>query len=171
MDTSSQSPLMTHLDPATLYRMVSNWTIFCDSRVALYFATHALPDSLPEWPQTSIPPGTLLFLLAEQNHLRQWATSHIPKNTFIPHELFQGSYLLAIGAICDAVQHQLRDSASSQGSVVMEHYSLAQPSDFWNGMNTVLRLLPPQWLAGNFGKPLELRRAIMNHLRVQNPRS
>ena len=169
--SSTQSLSMAHLEPSTLYRMVSNWTIFCDSRIVFFFATHALPDSLPEWPQASIPPGILLFLLAEQDHLREWATSHVPKNTFIPFELFQGSYLLAIGAICNAIQHQLLDSASGQAPVVMDHYSFAQPLDFWNGMNTVLRLLPPQWLAGKVGKPVELRQAIMNHLRVQNPRS
>jgi hypothetical protein len=171
LSSSRQSLSMTHLNPATLYRMVANWTIFYDSRVVLYFSTHALPDSLPEWPQSSIPSGILLFLLAEQDHLRQWAMSHIPKNTFIPFELFQGSYLLAIGAVCDAIQHQLLDPASSQAPIIMEHYSFAQPSGFWNGMNTVLRLLPPQWLSGNAGKPVELRRAIMKHLRVQNARS
>lgn len=162
---------MTHLHPAILYRMVYNWTIFCDSRVVSYLATHALPNSLPGWPQTSIPPGILLLLLVEQNHLRQWAISRLPKNTFIPLESFQESYLLAIGTICDVIQRQLRDSASSQVPVVVEHYSFAPPSDFWNGMNLVLRLLPPKWLAGSSEKPVELRRAIMNHLRVQKTRS
>lgn len=169
VDPSSPSLPLSHLHPATLYRMVSNWTIFCDSRIALYFATHTLPDDLPEWPQT-VPPGILLFLLSKQNHLRQWAISHIPNSCFIPHTLFQGSYLLVVGAICDAIKHNFHDSAS-QAVVVMEHYSLAPPSDLWDGMNKVLRLLPPQWLAGNLGKPVELRRTIINHLRVQNSRS
>jgi len=172
VDSSSRQSLsVAHLEPSTLYRMVSNWTIFCDSRIVVFFSTYAIPDSLPGWPQASIPPGILLFLLAEQEHLRRWATSHLPKNTFIPNELFQGSYLLAMGAICNAIQHQILDSASSQTAIVMDHFSFAEPLDFWNGMNTVLRLLPPQWLAGNVGKSVELRQAIMNHLRVQNPRS
>ena len=167
--SSSQSLPVAHLHPATLFRMISNWTIFWDSRIVLYFATHSLPDHLPGWPQPSMPPGILLFLLAAQNHLRQWAVSHITKNSFVPHELFQGSYLLALEAICDGIQHQLRDSA--EGQVTAEHYSFAQSSDFWNGMNTVLRLLPPQWLAGSSGKPVVLRRAIMNHLRFNDSRS
>lgn len=150
--------------------MISNWSIFWDSRIVLYFATHALPDHLPGWPRSSMPPGILLFLLAAQNHLRQWAVSHIAKNSFVPYELFHGSYLLAIEAICNGLQHQLRDFGA-EGQVVAEHYPFAQSSDFWKGMNTVLRLLPPQWLAASSGKPVVLRRAVMNHLQSNNSSS
>jgi len=166
---SSQALPLTNLSSATLYRMMSNWTIFSDKRILAYFATHEMPDTLSGWPDASVPPGLLVFLTIEFKHLRRWAVSRASKSSFISPEVLNGSYLLAIDMIHEAMQRQLGTDAKLD-SRKQEPFSFAQSSDFWMGLNAALRLLPPQWLKGSSGQPLEFRRTILSHLRVQGPR-
>lgn len=164
--TSSQALPLTSLSSATLYRMVSNWVIFSDKRILAYFATHEMPDTLSGWPDASVPPGLLVFLTIEFKHLRRWAVSRASKSSIISLEALNDSYLLAIDMIHEAMQRQLGTDAKLD-SRKQEPFSFAQSSDFWMGLNAALRLLPPQWLKGSFGLPLEFRHTILSHLRVQ----
>src|SRR6266498_4404829 len=166
---SSQALPLTNLSSATIYRMMTNWMIFSDKRILAYFATHEMPDTLSGWPEASVPPGLLVFLTIEFKHLRRWAVSRASRSSFISPEVLNRSYLLAIDVIREAMQCQLGTDAKLD-SRKQEPFSFAQSSDFWIGLNAALWLLPPQWLKGSFGRPLEFRRSILSHLRVQSSR-
>jgi len=149
--------------------MISNWTIFFDNRIISYLATHVLPDTLDDWPDT-LPPGLLLFLMIEHKHLRNWALSLAHKSNPIALEIFEGSYLSAVGLISNAARRQSPVPVMIRDRDTIEFFPFAKSSDFWTGFSAVLRLLPPKWLKGDVGQPLELRRIVLSHLEVQSSR-
>lgn len=174
VSSPSVSPLTQTLRPATLtsatlYRMISNWTIFFDNRIISYFATHVLPGTLDNWPDT-FPPGLLLFLMIEHKHLRNWALSLAHKSNPIALESFEGSYLSAVGLISNAARRQPPVTVKTRDRDTLELFPFAKSPDFWTGLSAMLRLLPPQWLKGDVGQPLELRRMVLSHLEVQSSR-
>lgn len=155
------------LTTATIYRMISNSTIFFDNRIISYFATHELPNTPVDWPDT-FPPGLLLFLVMEHKHLRSWALSFAQKSNSIPLEIFGGFYISAVELISNAMRRQLPLFTDAGGGDTLQLFPFANSPDFWAGLTAVLRLLPTQWLKDNVGQSLELRRLILSHLQVQS---
>jgi hypothetical protein len=168
VSSSTQTLRPATLTSATLYRMITNRTIFFDNRIMSYFATHVLPDTLDDWP--TFPPGLLLFLVIEHKHLRNWALSLAHKSNPIALEIFEGSYLYAVGLICNAARRQSPVTVKIRDRDTLEFFPFAKSPDLWTGFSAVLRLLPPQWLKGDVGQPLELRRIVLSHLEVHSSR-
>ena len=168
--SSSQALPESKLPAATLYRMLWNWTVFTDPRVLSFFQTHSIPDNLTGWPDGPFPPGLLVFLVLENAHLRKWAFSRASQSTLISLDAFSAPYVNAIALISSALLRQLHGLSQAQGSGQHQNFQFAQPSDFWTGLNGLLRLVPPQWLVSTAGQALEFRRVVLGHLQVQGSR-
>lgn len=166
---SSSSHLLpaSNLPAATLYRMVANWDVFTDAKITSYFLSHTLPESVDGWPEAPLPPGLFIFLIAEPLHLRKWAINIASKCTIVPSEIFSCFYLDAMTLIISVLRRQLPDVMNTLSA--NNAIPFAGPSDLFDGLNAALRLMPPEWLKGSSGQPLELRRTLLSHLGVESP--
>ncbi|KAF9534475.1 SEN1 N terminal-domain-containing protein [Crepidotus variabilis] len=160
---SGHPPTPANLPVPTLYRMVANWNIFNDSRVQSYFLAHSIPEDEEGWPQSPLPPGLLVFLMVDPPHLRKWAVTLASNSSIIPLDAFSAPYITAMASITSVLRRQLPDAMDTPKH---ELIPFAEPASIFNGVNAVLRLVPPDWLKGSSGQPLELRRALLSHLQV-----
>jgi senataxin len=159
-----------------LYRMLSNWTLFCNAQVLAYLESH-IPAELPNsWANLPLPPGILVLLVARNTELRTWASNYASRTQLLEPKLFTGSYLKALGVIHSVLQPpqsensrpSLNSSTTARSEVPPLEY--AKASEFWPGFNIILRLIPPNYLS-NSPRPLVLRQDIFSHLRDNDSRS
>ena len=160
-----------------LYRMLSNWTLFCNAQVLAYLESH-IPVDLPNsWANLPLPPGILVLLVARNTQLRTWASSYALGTQMLEPKLFMGLYLKALGVVMATLQ--ALQSENSQHSSISSTFAgsssetippleYAKASEFWPGFNIILRLIPPDYLRLNC--PL-LRRDVFGHLSDNDPRS
>jgi senataxin len=162
-----------------LYRMLSNWTLFCNAQVLAYLESH-IPAELPNsWANLPLPPGILVLLVARNTELRAWASNYALGTQLLEPKLFIGSYLKALGVVHSALQPP--QSENSQPSLIsptvarpssgIPPLEYAKASEFWPGFNIILRLIPPNYLKSKFPQPLVLKRDIFSHLRDNDSRS
>lgn len=174
-NSSSNEPTAS-LPSGTLYRLVSNWNVFCDSRVTSYLQTHIPPSPVFGWPENPLPPGMLVLLIADDAKLRIWAKNYASRSKLIPKDLLSKSYIEALELVISALETSSRPL--SEQDVIpdqampppLKHIRLAQTSDLWSGIYTIMRLLPPEWLNSNLGNPPKLRRITLSHLQDPAPR-
>jgi senataxin len=162
-----------------LYRMLFNWTLFCNAQVLAYLESH-IPADLPNsWANLPLPPGILVLLVARNTEVRTWASSYALGTQLLEPKLFIGSYLKALGVVHSVLQ--LPQSETSQPSLIsstaarpsseIPPLKYAKASEFWPGFNIILRVIPPNYLKSNCPQPLVLRRDIFSHLRDNDSRS
>lgn len=161
-----------------LYRMLSNWTLFCNAQVLAYLESH-IPADLPNsWANLPLPPGILVLLVARNTELRTWASNYALGTQLLEPKLFIGSYLKALDVVHSAVQSP--QSENSQPSLISSTIGRPSPeippleyakaSEFWPGFSIILRLIPPNYLS-NSPRPLVLRQDIFSHLHDNDSRS
>lgn len=162
-----------------LYRMLSNWTLFCSAQVLAYLESH-IPADLPNsWANLPLPPGILVLLVARNTEVRTWASSYASRTQLLEPKLFIGSYLKALGVVHSALQHpqsensqpSLMSSTVTQSSSEIPPLEYAKASEFWPGFNIILHVIPPNYLKSNCSQSLVLRRDIFSHLRDNDSRS
>jgi senataxin len=155
---------------------VSNWNVFCDSRVTSYLQSHVPPSPVPGWPENPLPPGLLVLLIADDAKLRIWAKDYASRSKLIPKDLLSKSYIEALELVVSALDISSRPFSEEDAILdqampsPLKHIQLAETSDLWSGIYTIMRLLPPEWLNSNLGNPLKLRRVTLSHLQDPAPR-
>ena len=160
-----------------LYRMLSNWTLFCNTQVLTYLESH-IPADLPNsWANLPLPPGILVLLVVRNTELRTWASNYVSGTQLLEPKLFIGSYLKALGVIHSVLQlpqsensQPSLNSSTARPSSEVPQLEYAKASEFWPGFNIILRLIPPNYLSNSPG-PLVLRQDIFSHLRDNDSRS
>jgi len=167
------------LSEAALYRVLSNWTLFCNAQVLAYLESHPPTDSPNSWADLPLPPGIFVLLVARNTEVRTWASKYASRVQPLEPELFIGSYLKALEVVHSALQLQSENSKPlltsstparpSSGTTLLLEY--AKPSEFWPGVNIILRLIPPNYLKSNSLQPMALKRDISSRLRDNNSRS
>jgi len=160
-----------------LYRMLSNWTLFCNAQVLAYLESHIPTDVPNSWANLPLPPGILVLLVARNTQVRTWASNYALGTQILEPGLFIGSYLKALGVVVATLQFP--QSENSQHSLISSTFTrpssgttppleYAKASEFWPGFNIILRLIPPNYLKLNC--PL-LRRDVFGHLCDNDSRS
>jgi senataxin len=158
------------IHPATVYRMVCNWTIFSDPGILSVINSSLSTTSLPGWPRDPLPSGMFVLLLSDNLSVRQWAVNQALKCTTVPmsNDLFVGSYLQAIEVVGRAMT--LSETTRSADPSLC-HFSLARdPCDLWSGFSVVLRHIPVDALASDAQQPVSFRRIVTGHLHDTGPR-
>ncbi|KAF8073606.1 SEN1 N terminal-domain-containing protein [Lyophyllum atratum] len=150
--------------PAVAYRMVSNWTIFKDSRILSVIHEYPPTGPFPIWPKDPLPPGMLVLLMDDKPNVRRWAEAHAAKCAVVPmsNDHFVGSYLDAV----EIIGRHLTDPALNANLP----FSFAlDPSDLWSGFRTVLRHIPIEALGSTTREYSDLRGIVARHLYDTGP--
>jgi len=171
----NQQMTLAELPPATVYRMVSNWTIFCDSRIQTILHTYALSNCPTGWPTDPLPPGMFVLLIVANPLLRTWAKSHASNSSLIASDKFLGSHVNALGVLAHAINASHNGPAqSSLGTITPPNFNtqltFAGSFDLWSGFHSALRLIPPEFLSSSSRQRINIGRIVTGHLHDQGPR-
>ncbi|KAF8908972.1 SEN1 N terminal-domain-containing protein [Gymnopilus junonius] len=168
--TDTQQSLSVSLPVGTLYRLVTNWTIFQDPRILSFLQKGVLSVHLVNLADYPIPPGFLVLLLADNSQLRNWAVTQVSQSTMIRSGIFTGAYIEAMETILHVVStYDAAKSTPSAGPSLVAHLQFASLSELWSGFNKLLRVIPPEWFQTATHLPLSLRRTVLGHLHDEGP--
>ncbi|KAF8158282.1 SEN1 N terminal-domain-containing protein [Crassisporium funariophilum] len=169
---SNQQTVLSNVPDILVYRMVSNWTVFCDPRILSVLNRYSPPDRSTGWPKDPLPPGMFGLLIHRNQKLRAWAAAHASNSTLIPHERFAGPYVEALGVVARAVQASLNlssDHGSNGDATEGVPFDLAEPLALWSGFHAVLKITPPGWLKSTPRQHIDMRRVAFSHLHDKGP--
>ena len=156
---------LSDIHPATVYRMLYNWTIFKDPLV--YSALHTVPlaHHFVEWPKDPLPPGMLILLMDANPDVRCWAEAHAAKSTVVPISVdhFIGPYPEAV----EIIGRQLTDTSLN---AALPFSFATNDVDLWSGFRAVLRQIPIDVLGSKSRQYSDLRGIITRHLFDSGPR-
>ena len=170
--TLNQQMTLAELPPATVYRMVSNWTIFCDSRIQSILHTYAPSNCSTSWPTEPMAPGMFVLLIVANPQLRTWARSHASSSSLIAPDKFRDSHVNALGILAHAIHASHGGPPSSLGTpnpLIMQ-LTFAGLFDLWSGFHSALRLIPPDFLTPTSRQRINIGRIVTSHLHDQGPR-
>ncbi|KAF8798795.1 hypothetical protein BYT27DRAFT_6878132 [Phlegmacium glaucopus] len=170
----NQQMTLAELPPATVYRMVSNWTIFCDSRIQTILRTYAPSNCSTGWPTDPLPPGMFVLLIVASPVLRTWAKGHASNSSLIAPDKFLDSHVNALGVLAHAIhashsgpaQPSLSTTAPPNLNTQLE---FAGSFDLWSGFHSALRLIPPEFLTSTSRQRINIGRMVTSHLHDQGP--
>ena len=170
-DSQGQDKSLSQLPPGFLYRLISTWRVFASPLIQDLFIKYP-PEKVPdEWPANPVPPGALVLLLHSDERVRKWARSIASRSSLDKADAMVGAYPQALAIISHSLcpltpalecPSALIESAST--------FPFAQQSELWTGIETALRLIPPEWVSKTPRYKLDLRPAILVHLKDQSPR-
>ena len=172
----NQQMTLAQLPPATVYRMVSNWTIFCDSSIQSILHRYAPSNCSTGWPTDPFPPGMLVLLIVANPLLRTWARNHASSSSLIGPDKFRGSHVNALGVLAQAIHasHNGPPLSSLSTSVppnpLNTQLTFAGSFDLWLGFHSALRLIPPEFLISTSRQRINVGRIVTTHLSDQGPR-
>ena len=164
------------LPSATVYRMVSNWTIFCDSRIQSILHTYDPSNCSTSWPTDPFPPGMFVLLIVANPLLRTWASSLSSSSSLIPPEKFRSSHVNALGILAHAIHASHSGLAQSSLTTpappnpLNTQLTFAGSHELWSGFHSALRLIPPEFLIPTSRQRINIGRAVTSHLYDQGPR-
>ncbi|KAG6830019.1 hypothetical protein H0H92_002547 [Tricholoma furcatifolium] len=155
---------LADVNSAVVYRMVSNWAVFSDSRIQSLITTQPPPETLPQWPKDPLPPGMLLLLIHDKVEVRRWAEAQASQSTVVPIDeiSFAGVYLQAI----EVIGRHLTDSSLNAG---LSFPFVADPSDLWSGFKKILRYIPVNVLVSPSRSYSGFRGIVAKHLHDTGP--
>lgn len=171
-----QQMTLAKLPSATVYRMVSNWTIFCDPRIQSILDRYAPSNCSTGWPTNPLPAGMFVLLIVANPLLRNWARNHASSSSLIALDKFRDSHVNALGVLANAIH------ASHIGPPQSSLSTPAPPNpfdmqllfsgsfDLWSGFYSALRLIPPELLIPTSRQRINIGRIITSHLHDQGPR-
>ena len=171
----NQQMTLANLPPATVYRMVSNWTIFCDPRIQSIFHRYAPSNCSAGWPTDPFPPGMFVLLIVVNPLLRGWASSHASSSSLIAPDKFRHSHVNALGVLAHAIHASHIGAAQSSLSAPAPPNSFnmqltfAGSFDLWSGFYSALRLIPPEFISTSRQR-INIGRIVTSHLHDQGPR-
>ena len=172
----NQQMTLAKLPPATVYRMVSNWTIFCDPRIQSIFHRYAPSNCSTSWPTDPLPPGMFVLLIVENPLLRSWASNHASSSSLIAPDKFRDSHVNALGVLAHAIHASHIGPAQSSLSTPAPpnpfnmRLTFAGSFDLWSGFYFALRLIPPEFLISTSRQRINIGRIVTSHLHDQGPR-
>lgn len=172
----NQQMTLANLPPATVYRMVSNWTIFCDPNIQSILNRYAPSDCSTGWPTDPLPPGMFVLLIVVNPLLRSWANNHASSSSLIAPDKFRGSHVNALGVLAHAIHASHIGPAQSCLSTPAPpnpfnmQFTFAGSSDLWSGFYSALRLIPPEFLISTSRQRINIGRIVTSHLHDQGPR-
>lgn len=171
-----QQMTLAKLPSATVYRMVSNWTIFCDSRIQSILHIYAPSNCSTGWPIDPLPPGMFVLLVVANPLLRTWASSHASSSPLITPDKFRDSHINALGVLAHAIHASRSGPDESSLATPTPQNSLntqltfAGSSDLWSGFYSALRLIPPEFLISTSRQRINIGHIVTSHLHDQGPR-
>ena len=171
----NQQMTLAELPPATVYRMVSNWTIFCDSSIQSILHRYAPSNCSTGWP-TDLPPGMFVLLIVANPLLCSWARNHASSSSLISPHKFRGSYINALGVLAHAIHAshngpvQSSLSTSAPPNPLNTQFIFSESFDLWSGFHSALRLIPPEFLISTPRQRINIGRIVISHLHDQGPR-
>ncbi|TDL22217.1 hypothetical protein BD410DRAFT_898486 [Rickenella mellea] len=156
---------------AIVYLMVSTLPALEDSNMVNLIETHCPPSRIFEWPVDPPPPGIILLLMHDSQHVRHWAKSQMTPCKPMTKDQFSKSYELSLDAIIASIASNDRSFFPgalvdrSKAAPVISFVS-ANPDTIWSGMATLFRILPPECLVNSSipFKQMDLRRMVLGHL-------
>ena len=172
----NQQKTLAELRPAIVYRLVSNWTIFCDSTIQSILHAYVPSNCSIDWPTDPFPPGMFVLLIVANPLLRAWARSHASSSSLIPPDKFFGSHVHALGVLARAIHASHSGPAESSPDMTAPLNSLnaqltfAGSFDLWLGFHSALRLIPPEFLTSTSRQRINIGRIVTSHLHDQGPR-
>ena len=172
----NQQMTLAELPPATVYRMVSNWTIFCDSSIQSILHRYPPSNCSTGWPTDPFPPGMFVLLIVANPLLRSWARSHASSSSLIAPDKFRGSHVNALGVLTHAIHASHNGPAQSSLSTptppdpLNTQLIFAASVDLWSGFHSALRLIPPEFLIPTSRQRINIGRIVTSHLHDQGPR-
>ncbi|KAG6820177.1 hypothetical protein H0H93_004308 [Arthromyces matolae] len=160
----SNQRTLADVEPAVSFRMVSNWTVFRDSRIQTIFKNRPPPGVLETWPRDPLPPGMLILLMDEKVEVRRWAESHASRTTVVPisNDDFTGVYLDVIEVIGRHLTDQSLDANQSFSFTT-------NLLDLWSGFRLVLRQIPIDILCSPPRPYCDFRGIVARHLYDTGP--
>jgi senataxin len=163
--TSVTAQTVAELQPAIVYRMLSNWTIFKDPVV--FSILHATPPAqhLFEWPRDPPPPGLLILLMDNKPEVRRWAETYAAKATVIP--ISSDDFIGPFPKILEVIGHHLSDPTPNPD---LPFSFASNQHDLWSGFRMVLRQIPPNVLGLPSRQHSDFRGIIIRHLSDTGPR-
>ncbi|KAG6852790.1 hypothetical protein C0991_009127, partial [Blastosporella zonata] len=155
---------LANADSAVAYRMMSNWTVFKDSRIQSLIKDRPPLEPLPKWPKDPLPPGMLLLLMHDKAEVRRWADAHSSISTVVPmsDDNFMGVYLDAL----DAIGRHLTDPSLNANLSILFAVNL---SDLWAGFRVALRHFPLKALGSPSRQYSDFRVIVAKHLYDTGP--
>ena len=172
---SNQQMTLAKLPSATVYRMVSNWTIFCDPRIQSILHQYAPSNCSTGWPTDPFPPGMFVLLIVENPLLRNWASNHASSSSLIAPDKFRDSHVNALGVLAHAIHaSHIGPAQSSLSTPAPNPFNMqlkfAGSFDLWSGFYSALRLIPPEFLISTSRQRINIGRIVTSHLHDQGPR-
>lgn len=169
--TSNEPP--KSIRTGTLYRMMSNWAFFSDTRVRSYLQSHSPPNSIPGWPENLPPRFSFVLSVMQGPNLQAWGQMCLSRCSILSKDLLVDFYAQALSIVIGALeQPPMRLSYSAINgaeSNAPEYVQFEEQSELWSGIYRIVHLIPPEWFQVNVGESLKLRRAILSHLRDPSP--
>jgi senataxin len=173
---SNQQMTLAELPSATVYRMVSNWTIFCNSSIQSILHRYDPSNCSIGWPTDPFPPGMFVLLIVANPLLRSWARNHASSSSLIALDKFRGSHINALGVLAHAIHashngpFQPSLSTPAPSNPLNMQVIFAESSDLWSGFHSALRLIPPEFLISTSRQSINMGRIVTSHLHDQGPR-
>ena len=169
--TSNEPP--KSIRTGTLYRMMSNWAFFSDTRVRSYLQSHSPPNSIPGWPENLPPRFSFVLSVMQGPNLQAWGQMCLSRCSILSKDLLVDFYAQALSIVIGALEQpptRLSYSAiNGAESNAPEYVQFEEQSELWSGIYRIVHLIPPEWFQVNVGESLKLRRAILSHLRDPSP--
>lgn len=151
---------MAGVQPATMYRMLFNSTIFADS--AIQTALRVAFNRVDGFPKDVVPPGVLLLLFHKDPVVRQKAQSLATQATVvpIPKEQFVGMYKDVLASIVERLSF---DPLSNPQSRFPSFEFSPNRRDLWQSLPKLLRHVHPELLKSR-DNSIDIRHVVVGHL-------
>lgn len=148
------------VQPATMYRILFNSTIFADSSIQMTLRLGL--GRVDSFPKDVVPPGVLLLLFHQDPVIRQKAQSIASKATVvpIPKEQFVGMYKDVLVSIVDRLSFDALPNPQTRFPAF--EFSPAR-RDLWQGLQVLLRHVHPDLLKSKESS-FDIRRVVVGHL-------
>lgn len=173
IDDIGMADTPTSIRAGTLYRMMSNWAFFSDTRVQSYLQNRVPPNPLPGWPEHSPPRFAFVLSVMEGPNLQAWGKMCLSRCVIISKDLLVDFYSRALSIVIGVLEQPPArlsfDGTNHAESNTPNLVQFAEHSELWSGVYSIVRLIPPEWFQVNVGESLKLRRMILSHLRDPSP--
>lgn len=148
------------VQPATMYRILFNSTIFADP--AIQTALQLGLSRVDSFPKDIVPPGVLLLLFHKDPVIRQKAQSLASQATVvpIPKEQFVGMYKDVLVSIVDRLSF---DALPNPQARFPAFEFSPDRRDLWQGLQILLRHVHPELLKSK-EISIDIRHVVVGHL-------
>lgn len=161
---SLDSPMTWIPDTLTtsVYHVVANSAILRNRSLCQWLNTGPPKLPLHEWPADPPAPGLMQLLVSLNPLLSRWAQTILSRCSKLPMSLFQfgGQY----ASVMTTIEESFSTYARIEQAAGKEDKQGGDRVQFWNGLTTLLQIMPAERLCATSQCSVDVRHLIIGHL-------